>query len=136
MNRTGTEATRVRRFLGLFAFLVLWASSPSLGAQTKDTATLTIRVTGVRNTKGKIGVILFQDAQGFPDDRSKAIRQQSAEIDRQPKLLCRGAAVRNYLEVGRFCRYLPMPSRRIFDSSVWRGIPSFAAAPEGPDIRP
>jgi hypothetical protein len=29
-----------------------------------------------------------------------------------------------------------MPSRRIFDSNVWRGIPSFAAAPEGPDIRP
>src|SRR5215470_18019314 len=29
-----------------------------------------------------------------------------------------------------------MPSRLIFDSSVWRGIPSFAAAPEGPDIRP
>ena len=29
-----------------------------------------------------------------------------------------------------------MPSRRIFDSNVWRGMPSFAAAPEGPDIRP
>src|SRR5258708_33023158 len=27
-----------------------------------------------------------------------------------------------------------MPSRRILDSRVWRGIPSFAAAPEGPDI--
>jgi len=26
-----------------------------------------------------------------------------------------------------------MPSRRIFDSNVWRGMPSFAAAPEGPD---
>jgi len=24
----------------------------------------------------------------------------------------------------------------IFDSSVWRGMPSFAAAPEGPEIRP
>jgi hypothetical protein len=28
-----------------------------------------------------------------------------------------------------------MPSRRIFDSNVWHGIPGFAAAPEGPDIR-
>ena len=28
------------------------------------------------------------------------------------------------------------PNRRILDSNVWRGIPSFAAAPEGPDIRP
>ena len=41
-----------------------------------------------------------------------------------------------YLEVGGFCPYLSMPSRRIFDSSVCRGIPSFAAAPEGPEIRP
>ena len=24
----------------------------------------------------------------------------------------------------------------IFDSSVWRGMPSFAAAPKGPEIRP
>jgi hypothetical protein len=38
--------------------------------------------------------------------------------------------------VGLFWPYLSMPSRRIFDSKVWRGIPSFAAAPEGPEIRP
>ena len=31
---------------------------------------------------------------------------------------------------------LSMPSRLIFDSSVCRGIPSFAAAPEGPEMRP
>src|SRR5215467_6182640 len=36
----------------------------------------------------------------------------------------------------RFCPYLLMPNRRIFESRVWRGIPSFAAAPEGPAIRP
>src|SRR5215831_8259458 len=41
-----------------------------------------------------------------------------------------------YLEAARLDPYLSMPSRRIFDSSVWRGIPSFAAAPEGPEIRP
>ena len=40
-----------------------------------------------------------------------------------------------YLE-SRFCPYLLMPNRRIFESRVWRGIPSFAAAPEGPAIRP
>src|SRR5215469_15016110 len=44
--------------------------------------------------------------------------------------------VRCYLVGGRFWPYLSRPSLRIFDSSVWRGIPSFAAAPEGPDIRP
>ncbi len=61
--------------------LLLCAPFPSLTAQTKDTGTLTIRVTGARNTKGKIGVTLFQGAQGFPDDTSKAIRQQRVEID-------------------------------------------------------
>lgn len=53
--------------------------------QVRSTSTLTIRVTGARNTKGKIGVTLFQHAQGFPDDTSKAIRQQSVEIDPNTK---------------------------------------------------
>jgi uncharacterized protein (DUF2141 family) len=81
MNRTSIRATQFRKFRGLLAFLLLWASSPSLDAQTKDTARLTVRVTGARNTKGKIGITLFQSAEGFPDDASKAIRQQSAEIN-------------------------------------------------------
>jgi hypothetical protein len=38
------------------------------------------------------------------------------------------------LQVRNRCQF--MPSRRIFDSSVWRGIPSLAAAPDGPDTRP
>ena len=65
------------------AILSLWMSAPwaPLTAQTKGTGTLTVRVTGARNTKGKIGVTLFQNAQGFPDDTSKAVRQQSVEID-------------------------------------------------------
>ena len=81
MNRTSIKATPFQIFQALLVFLLLWASSPSLDAQTKDTTTLTVRVTGARNAKGKIGVTLFQDAQGFPDDTSKAIRQQSTEID-------------------------------------------------------
>src|SRR5258708_27701713 len=65
------------------AILSLWLSAPCapLTAQTKDTGTLTVRVTGARNAKGKIGITLFQNAEGFPDDASKAIRQQSVEID-------------------------------------------------------
>ena len=61
--------------------LLLWAPFRSLAAQMRDTGTLTVRVTGARNSKGKIGVTLFQNAEGFPDDASKAIRQQSVEID-------------------------------------------------------
>jgi uncharacterized protein (DUF2141 family) len=78
MNRRTTKISQVAA--AIFAFL-LWAPFPPLTAQTKDTATLTVRVTGARNTKGKIGVTLFQNAQGFPDDTSKAIRQDSVEID-------------------------------------------------------
>jgi uncharacterized protein (DUF2141 family) len=78
MNRRTIRISQVAA--AIFAFL-LWAPFPPLTAQIKDTATLTVRVTGARNTKGKIGVTLFQDAQGFPDDTSKAVRQQSVEID-------------------------------------------------------
>jgi len=45
-------------------------------------------------------------------------------------------AGKSYLGVGIFWPYLSIPRRRIFDSSVCRGIPSFAAAPDGPEIRP
>jgi len=38
--------------------------------------------------------------------------------------------------VGRLCPCLLMPSLLSFDSSVCRGIPSLAAAPEGPEMRP
>lgn len=47
------------------------------------TATLTIRVTGVRNNKGRIALALFQNEAGFPGDGSKAVRLQQAEIDAQ-----------------------------------------------------
>ena len=33
-------------------------------------------------------------------------------------------------------RFLLIPRLAILDSRVWRGIPNFAAAPDGPDTRP
>jgi uncharacterized protein (DUF2141 family) len=78
MNR---RTTKISQVAAAIVSLLLWAPFPPLTAQIKDTATLTVRVTGARNTKGKIGVTLFQNAQGFPDDTSKAIRQESVEID-------------------------------------------------------
>ena len=78
MNRRTIRISQVAA-----AILSLWLSAPCapLTARTKDTGTLTVRVTGARNTKGKIGVTVFQNAQGFPDDASKAVRQQSIDID-------------------------------------------------------
>src|SRR6266403_2740071 len=75
------RTTKTSQVTAVIFSLLLWAPFPSLTAQTKDTGSIAVRVTGARNTKGKIGVTLFQDAQGFPDDTSKAIRQQSVDID-------------------------------------------------------
>jgi uncharacterized protein (DUF2141 family) len=80
MTKFALEVSRVLGSLIIFGS-VLWTASTPILAQTQDTSQLTVRITGARNTKGQIGVTLFQDAQGFPDDTSKAIRQQSVEID-------------------------------------------------------
>jgi uncharacterized protein (DUF2141 family) len=76
-------------FLGLAAltagsFLILAPriSSP-LEAQSTSPPTLTVRVTGARNAKGKIRAALFQGAEGFPDDASRALNTQAADIDPQ-----------------------------------------------------
>ena len=61
--------------------VLLLIAALSLSAQAPATATLTIKVVGARNAKGKIGVTLFQDAKGFPDNTSNAVRQQAVDID-------------------------------------------------------
>lgn len=68
--------------LNLFVLITAELSLP-LEAQTTGTANLTVRVTGARNTKGKIRVALFRASKGFPNDASQAVRTQAAEIDPQ-----------------------------------------------------
>jgi len=80
MNRKTLNIRRSARLSAVVAVL-LCAFLPSVNAQTKSTGTLTVHVSGARNTKGKIGVTLFQEAQGFPDDTSKGLRQQAVDID-------------------------------------------------------
>jgi uncharacterized protein (DUF2141 family) len=63
--------------------LILAVSMP-LMAQS-GSATLTVRVTGARNSKGRIALALFQSGVGFPGDNSKAIRTHQAEIDAQTR---------------------------------------------------
>lgn len=82
-----TATSQRQRKLGV-ALLVLGFALPlftaTLIAQTaSDVSKLTIRVTGARNAKGKIGVALFRDANGFPGDSSKAFRVQQTQIDEQ-----------------------------------------------------
>jgi uncharacterized protein (DUF2141 family) len=68
------------RFLAMLVSLLLL---PSLSAQSPNTGTLTIRVVNASNASGEIRLALFQNAQGFPGDASKAFRTQPAQIDRQ-----------------------------------------------------
>jgi uncharacterized protein (DUF2141 family) len=71
---------RRTRFLAVLA-LVMAALLSRLPAQTSTNATLTVRVIGARNAKGKIRVALFRSAEGFPGDASKAFRLENAPID-------------------------------------------------------
>ena len=80
MNRRRTKISQLALSSAILVCL-LWVYFPSLVAQTNNAGTLTVRVTGARNSTGKIWVTVFQDAQGFPDDPSKAVRQQSVDID-------------------------------------------------------
>jgi uncharacterized protein (DUF2141 family) len=78
-----------KRFLGVGALaagmlltLAPRVSTP-LQAQSSGTATLTVRVTGARNAKGKVRAAPFRGAEGFPNDASHAFRTQPAGIDPQ-----------------------------------------------------
>jgi uncharacterized protein (DUF2141 family) len=60
----------------------LWSSKYAAQGGTKvNHLNSRLKVIGARNPKGKIGVALFQQAAGFPEDTSKAIRAQDVDID-------------------------------------------------------
>jgi len=69
--------------LSVLGFLLPVLAAPQMAPTTDKATTLTIRVIGARNTKGRIGIALFRDADGFPGDTSKAFRVQQSEIDPQ-----------------------------------------------------
>jgi uncharacterized protein (DUF2141 family) len=55
--------------------------------------TLTVKIVGFRNAKGKVDALLFNGPQGFPDDQSKAIDDDEAPID--PRTLTAAIVFRN-----------------------------------------
>jgi uncharacterized protein (DUF2141 family) len=74
------------RFATLPAGLLLTLAPLSLRtleAQSTASTSLTVHVTGARNSKGKIRAALFQDSKGFPNDPSRAVQTQAADIDPQ-----------------------------------------------------
>jgi uncharacterized protein (DUF2141 family) len=65
------------------------AATPTAPAQSAPnapapaTSTLTVKIKGIRNTKGNIAVILYSDGKGFPLDPSNAAAAKRVDIDPQ-----------------------------------------------------
>jgi uncharacterized protein (DUF2141 family) len=59
------------------------ASNPATPVTPEAATTLTVHITGIRNTNGKLGVALFRDAKGFPLDPAGIFVAQHAVIDPQ-----------------------------------------------------
>jgi uncharacterized protein (DUF2141 family) len=56
-------------------------ATPAPNAPSQSTSTLTIKIKGIRNTKGKISVVLYGDAKGFPLDPSSAVAIKQVDVD-------------------------------------------------------
>jgi uncharacterized protein (DUF2141 family) len=86
MTQRNISPSRFLRIATLSAGLFLTLAprfSALLAAQSTGTETVTVHVNGARSTKGKIRAALFRGAEGYPNDASKAIHTQAADIDPQ-----------------------------------------------------
>ena len=76
------------------------AATPAPAAPAVAKSTLTIRLTGFRNAKGRANIALYRDGKGFPMDPAAAVESQRLEID--PKTLS-ATAVFVDLPQGGYC---------------------------------
>jgi uncharacterized protein (DUF2141 family) len=58
-----------------YIILIICILSYDLKAQLQDSGSIHITVTGLKNTKGQLGILLFNSAQGFPSDWQQAEQQ-------------------------------------------------------------
>jgi uncharacterized protein (DUF2141 family) len=65
----------------IFAFALAWLSTVAAD-DPATSATLTITVDNVRNSKGVVGVLVFRSPQGWPEKVDRAIR--SVAVPAQP----------------------------------------------------
>lgn len=80
MMRARFQAKPISAILVLLSFFFFTTQLP---AQAPSSATLTVRIVNARNANGEVRIALFQSADGFPGDASKALRTQPAKIDPQ-----------------------------------------------------
>ena len=48
--------------------------SPAAGRTTEDTGTIVVQASKLRNSKGRVGILLFDSSEGFPSGAGTAIR--------------------------------------------------------------
>jgi uncharacterized protein (DUF2141 family) len=75
------EALRPPFLILMTLGMLLSPRDSSLRAQGSGVSTLTIRIVGAKNSKGQVAVALFHGADGFPGDKTKALRTLQARID-------------------------------------------------------
>jgi uncharacterized protein (DUF2141 family) len=56
-------------------------ATPAQTSPTQGTSTLTVKIKGIRNAKGKIDVVLYGDGKGFPLDPSSAAVAKQVDVD-------------------------------------------------------
>jgi uncharacterized protein (DUF2141 family) len=69
--------------LGLASFLAasLLGTSPGLADSPPSTFAFSVRLTNLRNNKGKVGCSLYSGPRGFPKDAAAAIQNRWCPID-------------------------------------------------------
>jgi uncharacterized protein (DUF2141 family) len=62
--------------------LLVTANAPAIGAaqSTPGSSELTVKISGLRNNKGVVGVALFSDPKGFPEAGDQGLQAKDAEI--------------------------------------------------------
>ena len=79
MMRARFQGSPISVILVMLSFLF----TMPLPAQSPNSAVFTVRIVNARNANGVVRIALFQSAEGFPGDASKALRTQPAKIDPQ-----------------------------------------------------
>lgn len=57
------------------------STAPAPTAPAQSNSTLTVKIKGIRNAKGKIDVVLYNKGDGFPMDPSSAIAMKQVDVD-------------------------------------------------------
>ena len=64
----------------LTATLILSSIVPTVAAAAEAATSVRVEVTGLRNTTGQVGCLLFNAPEGFPTDHARAYREVAAPI--------------------------------------------------------